>query len=94
MLRWSLRILTTSSTLLCLACISLWLRSYWVQDDVRRLYYSFPAANARLDRIEIISASGGIFLDRIVAENDISGSEIDQQRSRIIDFSSPGLCRR
>jgi len=79
MLRWLFRILASLSAVLCLACISLWLRSYWVQDGLRRLDYSFPPATARLNWLQIVSARGGIYVDHRAIENDIEGSNDDHQ---------------
>ena len=45
MLRWFFRILAGISTLFCLTCVSLWLRSYWASDSVSRENQSINGLN-------------------------------------------------
>jgi len=79
MLGWLFRILASLSAILCLACISLWIRSYWVAEEVNHLRYSFPPTTSCLQRIEIISGKGEIYLDRLLFKTDVQGRSIDRQ---------------
>jgi hypothetical protein len=77
-IRWLSPVLTVVFALLCLACMSLWLRSYWAQDVVIRVHYLFPPGKASLDEIRIISSEGGIYFNRIFVRTDYDPSMDDR----------------
>lgn len=63
MLRWSLRILTSLSALLCLACISLWLRSCQANDSVNRDDESISGLNLIQDSYRASSGRGFLWFN-------------------------------